>query len=231
MTDAVTFEVSPEVAIKNRADFVLYASLLGVQVGERGRLPSAALLAAIDADDRFTLVDTEYFNRAGAVTSTKGGNGYGERLAALRATREQAIKDAHTAYDAARKALRADLGMTDDDAPKVVKSTGNGYVVSARIPQRDKDTGQPKRNKAGDKVLFLPKASSVTLTNAEIRELVPNAGERGRLSTSQTLYAAVVKGEWLPRELLATDGWETVLLTDTKVEPVAVEPAVDAVAS
>jgi len=228
MTDntAVTFEVSPEVTIKNRADFVLYASLLGVQVGERGRLPSAALLAAIDADDRFTLVDTEYFNRASAGTTSKGGNGYGDRLAALRAIREQAIKDAHTAYDVARTALRAELGMPADDAPKAVKATGNGYVVSARIPQRDKETGLPKRNKAGDKVLFLPKATSVTVTNAEIRELVPNAGERGRLSQSQTLYAAVVKGEWLPRELLATDGWETVLLADTKVEPVTDDVAV-----
>lgn len=223
LVNAVTVEVSPQVEIKNPNDFALYAQILGVEVGQRGRKPFGKLLAAIDGDDRFTFVETEYFNRKSAATTNTGSNGYGDALKVLRDIREAAIKAAHDDYDAARKALRVELGMPADSDATAKPATGNAYVVSARIPQRAKD-GTVKRNAKGDKVLFAPKPSVVTVTNAEIRELVPDTGTRGRLSAAQTLYAAVVKGDWLPRELLATDKWETVLLTDTKVESTTIEP-------
>lgn len=223
----VTIEIDDTIEIHNATDFAKWAGLFGVEVGERGRKPKAQLARAIreySGDDLpTTIVDTDYFAASMADEGKRETSEYGVKLADLRAVREAAIADAHATFERDRDALRAAYGVTVQGASK---ATGNGFVVSARTPMLDKETGAVLRTKSeGDrpgKVKFLPSARKVELSLARVRELTGTTGQRGRVSQPDTLRAAVIEGGWFPVELTTTDGWDTVLLKDVTVEPVTV---------
>jgi hypothetical protein len=224
----VQIEIDDVIEIHNAAEFAKWAGLFGVDVSDRGRKPKSALAVAIrdyaGEDLPTTIVDTDYFS-ADMADGDKGGSEYGVKLAALRVERDAAIQAAHDEFDRARDALRAEYGHS----PVKATAKGNAYKVTAQTPMLDKDTGAVMRTKSeGDKpgkVKFLPSTRSVTLTVEQIRALTNTVGARGRVSQSDTLKAAVLAGEWLPVDLMATDGWHTVLLRNAVVEPVTVEPA------
>jgi hypothetical protein len=222
----LSFEVPEGIEIHNAAEFNLYATLFSVEVPERGRKPFAKLARAINAHEAHHIVDTEYFNAAMANAKTTEPSEYGARKRELLTVREAAIQAARDAYERDLTALRAEFGVTDN---VTVKSTGNAYRVSAKTPVLDKsdpDNVTVKRTAAkGDKpgkVRFGPE-KSVTVTPAEIREFAPDAKERGKPSKANTVYAAAVKGGWLPTALMTVDGWESVMLSDLSIESVTVE--------
>jgi hypothetical protein len=224
MTANLSFEVPEGIAINNAAEFNLYATLFGVEVPERGRKPFAKLARAINAHPVHHIVDTEYFYASMADAKGTEPSEYGARKRELIATREAAIQAARDAYEASLTALRAEFGVTDA-AP--TKHTGNAYRVSAKTPVLDKtdpDNVTVKRTQSkGDKpgkVRFGP-AKSVTVTPAEIREFAPDA-KTGRPSKANTVYAAAVKGGWLPTNLMTVENWETVMLSDLTIESVTV---------
>lgn len=231
----VSIDVPVEVKINNAGDFTFWATLLGVEVPARGRKPFGKLVRAVQAHPVHTLVDTDYCNAAMGEAKSSEPSEYGAKLKVARAARDKAIADAHTEFENIRTALRAEYNVPDNSGERGSQSTGNAYRVSARVPQIDRETGEVKRTKAqGDKpgkVRFGTSPKSVTLTPAQVRELAPGAGERGRPSKAHTLYAAVVAGEWFPAELMSVDGWETVLLSDVSIEPVTVELESESAAS
>lgn len=215
MAKTITVELNPNVEINDAANFNMYAIALGVPVRDRGQKPKSALVRAILADERFTLVDTDYLNKGHADAGSTGPTDYGVKLKALQATRDELIETARAEFVAARTALRAEYNVADGEEKTPSRSSSGGYVVSARIPQRDSN-GEPKRTNDGSKVRFRPGKSKVELSMADIRANSP-AGERGRPSHSHILHAAAVVGEWLPKGMLTANGWESVLLKDVEV--------------
>jgi hypothetical protein len=228
MSSNLTFEVPNGIEINNAADFNLYATLFGIEVPERGRKPFGKLARAINAHDVHHIVDTEYFNAAMADAKSTAPSEYGKRKSELIVVREAAIQAARDAYEADLTLLRTEFGVTETTPAKA--SGGNAYRVTAKTPVLDKSDPEnvtvkrtaPKGDKPG-KVRFGP-AKSVTVTPAEVRALAPDAGERGRPSKSHTVYAAAVKGGWVPGEFMTVNGWETVMLADLEIETVTVEP-------
>lgn len=229
-TRTVTIEIPDTIEISNSTDFALWADRFGVEVGTRGRKPKAELVRAIRAYDGdvwpTTIVDTDYF--AGHMGDEKGreSSPYGVELAKLRETREATIAAAHADFERARDALREKYGV---ETGKVAKPAGaSAFVVSARTPMLDKETGEVQRTKPkGDKpagIRFLPSPRKVELTLSQVRELTGSEGKRGRPSQADTLRAAVIAGEWFPVELMSTAGWESVLLRDAQVVPVEHAP-------
>jgi hypothetical protein len=222
----VTVELPAGIEIVGPVKFAFWAELFNIEVPERGRKDAAKrkLAQAILDNPDHHIVDTEYFNAAMAENKTAEPSEYGAKLKEARATRDAAITAANETFERARAELRAKYNVPDNGTEKA--KTGNAYKVSARVPLFESD-GQVKRTKSqGDKpgkVRFGPGRREVTLTNAQVRELAPNVGDRGRPSKSHTVYAAAVAGEWLPVELMTVKGWESVLLADLEVEPVTVE--------
>ena len=214
-TVAVELPSAVEITDQNKHMFDLYAIALGVEVGKAGRKPKAKLVQAILASEEFTLVDTPYLNASMVDGDSGTTTEYGAKRKALIAARDAAIAAAKAEFNKALEALKAEYSVTATPST----STGKAITVTAITPQLDKE-GNVKRNAKGDKVLFRPGPRSVTLTPAQVRELVPDAGTRGRLSDAQSVYAAVVAGKWFPRDLLNNAGWETVLLKDVTVTPV-----------
>lgn len=223
----VTITIPDVIEIHKASDVDRWADLFGINVGERGRKPLAALARAIrdyDGEELPTaIVDTDYFYAALAEEKSRESSPYGAELAALRAKRDQAIESANAEFESGRDALRAKYGVATGTGASKAK-TGSAFVVSARTPMLDKETGSVLRTKAkGDKpgsVRFLPSARKVELTMATVRELTGTEGQRGRVSQADTLRAAVIAGEWFPVDLMKVDGWETVLLKDAQVTPV-----------
>lgn len=222
--ETVVVELSANVEVNDGATFNLYAAALGVKVGERGRKPKAELVKAIQASDKFTLVDTEYLNASMATGDSGGATEYGKAKAAARAERNAAIKAVNDAYAARVAELKAEFEVTTPAPVTVVKPAGD-VIVRAYTPQITKD-GQVKRAPKSGKVQFRPNVREVTLTSAEIRALAPDAPVKGRQSGSQTLYAAVLAGGWFSEELM-TPGWEAELLKPVPgqqlIQPVPVE--------
>lgn len=232
----IVLEIPDVIEINDGEKFAFWANLFGVQVGTRGRKPKAELARAIrdyEGDDLpTTIVDTEYFSADMGEDKPRESSEYGVKLAALRATRDAAIAQANADFESGRDALRAEYGKASENGSGGKSKSGNTFVVTARTPMLDKDTGQVLRtNPKGDKpgqVKFLPSARKVELTMARIRELTGTEGQRGRVSQADTLRAAVLAGEWFPADLMSVDGWETVLLKDPKVTPVEVSADTDA---
>lgn len=221
----VSIEIDDTIEIKDGADFAKWAALFGVPVGERGRKPKRELATAIrdyDGDSLpTTIVDTEYFSADMADSGPAGTSEYGVKLAALRSERDAAVKAAHAAFESARDALRTEYGVSSKASSK---STGV-WEVSAYTPMLDKTTGEIMRTKPeGDKpgkVKFQPRVRKVQLTIDEVRQLTGTVGQRGRVSQSAHLHAAVVKGEWFPVDHMSVDGWDSVLLKNATVNAVA----------
>jgi hypothetical protein len=209
------------VTVSDLTDFYVAAKAVGVELSGKGRLPKGKVARAI-LDSGRTIESTDFFSAdyadSGSVTGT--GGEYNRQKRALIAQREAAIEKAHADYKAALAQLRADEGRPD---VPVERPKGNAVRVSAKVVRVDTtDAENPvlKRNKA-DKVMFGP-VRSVTLTAAEVRTLADGVGKRGKPSDAHTLYAAVVKGGWLPTSLLSTPDWETVLLSDVDFESVTI---------
>ena len=223
----IVLEIPDAIEIHDGEKFAFWANLFGVQVGTRGRKPKAELARAIrdyEGDDLpTTIVDTEYFSADMGDDKPRESSEYGVKLAALRATRDAAIAQAHADFESGRDALRAEYGKSSENGNGKSKATA-AFIVSARTPMLDKETGEVLRtNPKGDQpgsVKFLPSPRKVELSMARIRELTGTEGQRGRVSQVDTLRAAVIAGEWFPRDLMSVDGWETVLLKDAKVTAV-----------
>lgn len=217
------FEINlPDVVtVSDLTDFYVAAKAVGVELTGKGRLPKGKVARAI-LDSGRTIQDTEFFKAEHAESGSVSGSGgeYGKRKSALITDREDAIAKAHADYKAALALLRAEYDMPETP---VERPKGNALKVSAKVVRVDTTGDVPtlKRNKA-DKPMYGP-VRSVTLTAAEVRELATGVGERGKPSKAHTLYAAVVKGEWLPTSLLTSADWESVLLSDVDIEPVTVE--------
>jgi hypothetical protein len=196
------------VRIDDNAMFRIVAAQFGVEVGSRGRLPKGALVRALQAKG-LTIEDTEFFNAAqGEANGSNGSSEYGVQLKAARDERDEKIADARAEFEATREALQAEYGIVPSGkSPGRPKGSKNGdtasksetvYEVTARVPMRDKTTGEVMLTQSG-KVRHLPSASTVTLTTAEVRTLSQTAGERGRLSESSVVEAAAA--QWLPEDL------------------------------
>jgi hypothetical protein len=220
---SVVIELPDVIEIKSASDFDQWALAFKIPVGSAGRKPKAQLARAIrdyEGDDLpTTIVDTPYFSAAmadGSVDTTE----YGVKLATLRATRDAAVATANADFESARNALRAEYGVVNGKQDK--KTATTTYVVTAKTPVLNKNTGEVERNKpVGDKpatVKFGGKPRKVTLTVPQIRQHTGTTA--GRISQSGALRAAVVEGKWFPVELMDVEGWESILLKDASVEKV-----------